>query len=56
MTKEYQRRGLRVKQSKIERHLLDKSVADMVNKHNRVEERLVFADRSKRQAVFDKNY
>ena len=56
MQKEYQKKGLDYKKSKIERNLLEKTAQEWYAAQTLADEGMIFNSRAKRQEIFDKNY
>ena len=54
--KEYQKQGVDMKRSKIERNILEKSAADFIEQRKRNDEIRLLSNRTARQAHFEKNY
>lgn len=54
--KEYQAKGIAMRESKIERNLLEKAAKEFVNFKNTVSERQMLTQRATRQSHFEKNY
>ena len=53
---EYQSQGIIMKDSKIERNLLEKASREFVQLGQHVKEKNMLTSKASRQALFDKNY